>query len=765
VSAISVLTATDEPNYLEPRDMLGYLRLLFEPGDWINLQLIHQTETFTDNDGRVRKRIDNNFMTLEEALKPFTIELIAKKQDEGWNSYVAMNAFTPGSERRREKDIAAIRTVYVEFDENTQAGLDKIDADIDAGLIPPNDFLLRSSVDKAYVIWRVTGFDVRSQKALNKALQLRYGSDPQSVDAARVLRLPGTRNLKYDPSPVVEICNECSHEERNTPGDFKIEFAVKPMVNRTAAPEKVQMRMEFYEHACEQAGVDAGDLTAKDDGSYSYTVACPNYDQHTTGGKFDGSVWISPSGAISYACWHGHCASLDWKTFYRPWLEEQAKQNGFQGYLKFGEPDTQLILSTTTDANVAAIVATVDESSPDSIPAFDPTVITGIYAKFVELITRGTTMSPQFAFLASKVVVGARMAGKVRFESLDVEPRYYGAAIGETGSGKGEAWRRMMQILGAKGVLDCGIKIINSADSGAGIRDAFFEHPEDQTMLCYIDEVEGLGNKASATRNPAILDTMIELADSTQISRVLAKNKSGKSSNTKTKNDARFCMFMCGQDGDVFMKAFAGRTKLGMYDRLYPEYGVAVEAGELPPINTRDAFELLAELNKLDFSGTMTMSDDAKVRLAEFWDTQPPEVRKKARWKKNLALDAHMSAFGRGSKRVETEDVEIAIRQFVRQLVIRRVCFRSEAPDRVGFYLGKLKDLTSRMESQLAAGIAPELVAMSRRDYENATHAFRDNEAHIFERAWRVYEPVRLAKVKVRKLNGREYDKYLPLDE
>jgi P4 family phage/plasmid primase-like protien len=326
-----------EPEYLDSKDMLGYLRSIFESGDWVDLQFIHQTETFTDKSGNVRKMIDNRYMTLEDALQPSTIEMISMAQDKGWNSYVAMNSFTAGLQSRKERDIANIRTVYVEFDENTAEGLARMDSDVEAGLVPAADFVLTSSPGKAYVIWLVTGFDVPTQKALNKTLQMRYGSDPQSVDAARVLRLPGTRNLKYDPTPVVTIKSEVMPHDRLTPADFKIEFTVKPPVNREAAPERVQTRMLFYEEACDNAGVDAGDLVQKPDGSYSYIVACPNYEEHTTGGKFDASVWISPSGCISFGCFHSHCADKDWKTYYRPWLEEQAEENGFEGRLKFGE--------------------------------------------------------------------------------------------------------------------------------------------------------------------------------------------------------------------------------------------------------------------------------------------------------------------------------------------------------------------------------------------------------------------------------------------
>jgi hypothetical protein len=368
------------------------------------------------------------------------------------------------------------------------------------------------------------------------------------------------------------------------------------------------------------------------------------------------------------------------------------------------------------------------------------------------------------------------MAGKTKFENLDAEPRLYTAFIGETGSGKGAAWRRSMDILRptiaseeeANQPIDhkgaCGMKIINSFDSGAGLKDAFFEPPENLPILCYIDEIAGLGNKGKDTKNPEIIDTIIELADSTSISRILAKRGNG-GGGTKTKNDARLCMIMCGQDGETYMKSFSGRTKLGLWDRLSPEFGVAVEAGDMPEVDRNDANAMVAKLILLKYSINMSMSPDAKEMINVFWSHQLPEVRKKARWKRDLMLDAFQVAFGRGSEIVEQEDIERAFKNFTRLVIIRKVCFKNDASDRVGFYLGLIKDITTNMQRQLDAGADKATVAKSRRDYEKITHAHRDNETHIFDRAWKVHQPHWLQDVTITYPNGRKFEKFLPKPE
>jgi Bifunctional DNA primase/polymerase, N-terminal len=118
-----------------------------------------------------------------------------------------------------------------------------------------------------------------------------------------------------------------------------------------------------------------------------------------------------------------------------------------------GDPASEtFVVNGNTIGTAAAMSEPTEEQKKESgehrlefsedtevIPAFDPSVVNGIYARFVELMTRGTTLVPQYAFLAAKTYIGLRIAGRVKFATVDAQPRYFGVAIGETGSGKGAA--------------------------------------------------------------------------------------------------------------------------------------------------------------------------------------------------------------------------------------------------------------------------------------------------------------------------------------
>lgn len=394
----------------------------------------------------------------------------------------------------------------------------------------------------------------------------------------------------------------------------------------------------------------------------------------------------------------------------------------------------------------------------DTVPTFDDSVITGLFREIVDLVTSGTTIPRQFPFTVAKVYFGARMAEGMKFEGMSDMPTVYGTPIGPTGTSKGLSWERTMYgVLDSKSLLDRKVKVLYSLDSGAGLRDAFFEPPLNRPVIAYLDEVRSLGNKADAKKNPEIVDAIIELANGHRVSRQLAGKK------VLINETAYLGLYLCGQDGEAFMSSFPSRSKMGLWDRFYPEYSDVIEAGDLPEVDDSAALTLMAKASSMPLHGNMTMGCGAKAALATFWDRQPKEIKTKVRFKSHLILDMYFSAWSQGRMVAEMSDLLVAAKIFVRQMVIRRVHFRGEIPDRVGYYIGLLKTLMERMRKRLKAGEHIATVAMSLRDFQTATNAFRDNEMQVFNTAWRNFERDWLVKVGVKGKNGQTYEKFVPM--
>jgi hypothetical protein len=594
-----------------------------------------------------------------------------------------------------------------------------------------------------------------------------------------------------------------------------------------AKAEEQSKISQYVDSAFDASGV-VYKAAEKYNSGFKWLIDCPWEHQHSGGksvatGGSSSAVMLLPSGALTYKCQHAHCEDYVWSEL-RSWMEESAgrklqfgdleapkvyiagvapaKVNQFvasaEGQKVVPQVSTSEIVVEEKAANqtvaekakaaadivVANLIAAENWSgkAEDIIPLFDPSVITGIYKDIVELTTRGTTLVPQFIYEYSKTLIGAKMAGKVKLNCLTAEPRRYTASIGETGSGKGAAWVRLEPVffpqsrpvdsedaeestpLFSRPSGGNGLSVINSFDSFAGLKEAFFELPAGITLVCYIDEIRDFGNKGKENKNPDVVDGLVQMADSTNVSRVTTK-KQGGAGGTKTKTDARLVTIMCGQDGETYMHALSGQTKVGLPDRIMPEFGVAVEGGDLHEINSEDATEVYSRIVLMDYSGTMSMSSDASEMIRVFWSGLLPEVRKKVRWRKGLILDAQLIAFGRGSKVIELEDAQNAVKIFSRQVIIRKVCFKGDAPDRMGFYSSRCKEITARIGRQLSEGVPEASAAKSDCDYERITNARRNHEEHIFVRVWQNHKQKWLKAIQVLYPDGRKFTKYIPAEE
>src|SRR5712692_4046997 len=122
-----------------------YLRASFEPTDRLAVVLVN-------------KRPDSVIQRIA------TAEKIASQDFQAWlryqNSqcyeiYVSMNALREGAKGRTKGDVAVIRHVYLDFDDNGTAAVRDLFKRQD---LPTPSHVLNTSPDKWQVTWRVEGF-------------------------------------------------------------------------------------------------------------------------------------------------------------------------------------------------------------------------------------------------------------------------------------------------------------------------------------------------------------------------------------------------------------------------------------------------------------------------------------------------------------------------------------------------------------------------------------------------------------------------------
>jgi hypothetical protein len=145
--------------------------------------------------------------------------LTFKNESESCDIYIGMNPLKPGARTRTKNDIRAIRHLYVDLDRDGAKALAIIER---SNQFPRPTFLLRTSPGKFQVIWHVEGFGLDQAETLLRGLARKLGGDPAATDSARVLRLPGFVNRKYDDAFVVtwEHLSPDTYQPRN----FRVKF-------------------------------------------------------------------------------------------------------------------------------------------------------------------------------------------------------------------------------------------------------------------------------------------------------------------------------------------------------------------------------------------------------------------------------------------------------------------------------------------------------------------------------------------------------------
>jgi hypothetical protein len=461
---------------------------------------------------------------------------------------------------------------------------------------------------------------------------------------------------------------------------------------------------------------------------------------------------------------------------------ENAKKNKAEAAPLFAapvEPAAQAAAGKAMAAS-AGVQGTMPHGTLEitDIPPYNPAIEDGFSKAVVDAVCNGTTIPRQFMHRLIRTFVRTLASPFLKFENLRCNPTSYANNIGESGTGKrlvlergifdifapliaGRSDPDGLQIVAAKAL----VKMIETPDSGAGIRDAFFDPPDDVPIFVVIDEALTLANKANEAKNPEITDAIIELKDSTTITRTKAKK--GKGAASKTHQNARLGLYVCSQHGEITRQAFQGRKRQGIDERLELEFSPAVEPGDLPniPAVTKADLcnQLLRLLDRKRWTEPLSMTPEAKQFLDAFWNGQPKEIKQKVRLRQNLIIEVCMRAFDRGESVANIEDARLYAEYFERDKIIRAVHFRGEIASKVGLYIQRLTDIVEAQRVKLNKGQHVALVALSKRDLQTQTYAHKDNEVDIFNRAWTAYAPANMWRVGVRGTNGHAYEKYIPM--
>ena len=193
-----------------------FIKAHFEPNDNV---------CFTLLDPEKKRPARNIFMPRADALDPNFVANL-HEFNKVYNVYVGMNAYNPAlvgeinNGGRTEGNVVGIRNLYADADVNGRETLHLITTSVDV----PGEVtdILESSPGKFQFIWRVQDMPKEAAKEALRAIIQKFGTDEAVKDVARVLRVPGFKNLKYPAAPVVRVVR--SHDKQFTRADFKLKI-------------------------------------------------------------------------------------------------------------------------------------------------------------------------------------------------------------------------------------------------------------------------------------------------------------------------------------------------------------------------------------------------------------------------------------------------------------------------------------------------------------------------------------------------------------
>lgn len=130
--------------------------------------------------------------------------------------YVSVNALAAGAHSRTRRDVAVVRHVFLDIDQDALDVLRQVERRSD---IPPPSYVMHTSRGRAHILWRARDFDASGVERLQKQLAADLGGDLAATSVTQLTRLPGFWNCKHD-KPYMVWVDYRDTEHVYTPRDF-----------------------------------------------------------------------------------------------------------------------------------------------------------------------------------------------------------------------------------------------------------------------------------------------------------------------------------------------------------------------------------------------------------------------------------------------------------------------------------------------------------------------------------------------------------------
>jgi hypothetical protein len=174
------------------RDYQNYVSAIFRPGDTLCFAgIVH------DKDER-----DHDFVPYEKAISREYFDHLKGANSEA-SIYLAVNTY-PASligehKGRTQENVVAVRALQADVDYN---GTETMNAIKSSALVPQPSIIVESSPAKFQGIWLVDEISKEEAKPLMQAIVAEFHTDSAVAEVARVMRVPGFVNRKYESAPI-----------------------------------------------------------------------------------------------------------------------------------------------------------------------------------------------------------------------------------------------------------------------------------------------------------------------------------------------------------------------------------------------------------------------------------------------------------------------------------------------------------------------------------------------------------------------------------